>query len=305
MNMKKFYSLAAFLVLILAALSYPGCDLGSKNDSSDFLGLGASNSTDGPSGPAATAWPPAGFTEHPADQNTRFPSTVATDVKVAAPLPTSFPSHPTECDCIHFLRIKHASGPANPSDADRVLIAQPGVLEGASAFYNVAANLVTRAYNEKGKFVEFWTVDRRPNCLEDLNGLKLAKTTGNVHDAIDYYYRGKPYNGQTFKGYLSPYKDAAWLAEMGMDRTVRDWNEIITRGIPDQSVRKKKVYLGGHSLGGFITGAYACWDFDGDPSTTADAGYNQCAGFFGLDTLVTAVPMMELMSGGNSGMDLS
>jgi hypothetical protein len=305
MNMKKFYSLAAFLLLILAALSYPGCDLGSKNDSSDFLGLGASNSTDGPSGPAATAWPPAGFTEHPADQNTRFPSTVATDVKVAAPLPTSFPSHPTECDCIHFLRIKHASGPANPSDADRVLIAQPGVLEGASAFYNVAANLVTRAYNEKGKFVEFWTVDRRPNCLEDLNGLKLAKTTGNIHDAIDYYYRGKPYNGKTFKGYLSPYKDAAWLAEMGMDRTVRDWNEIITRGIPDQSVRKKKVYLGGHSLGGFITGAYACWDFDGDPSTTADAGYNQCAGFFGLDTLVTAVPMLELMSGGNSGMDLS
>ena len=90
--MKKFYPLATFLVLILAALTYPGCDLGSKNDSSDYLGLGASNSTDGPSGPTGTAWPPAGFTELPADQNTRFPSTVATDVKVAAPLPSAVAS---------------------------------------------------------------------------------------------------------------------------------------------------------------------------------------------------------------------
>jgi len=300
--MKKFYSLFALLLLSFAALTYLGCDLGNNNDDSDLLGLGASNSADDPPGPTGSTWPPAGFTEHPADQNTRFPSTVATDVKVAAPLPSSFPSHPAECDCIHFLRIKHVNGPANPSAADKILIAQPGILEGASAFYNVAANLITRAYNEKGKFVEFWTVDRRPNCLEDLNGLKLAKTTGDVHDAIDYYYRNKPYNGQHFTGFLNFYSDAAWLAEMGMDRTLKDWNEIITRGIPDQSVRQKKVYLGGHSLGGFVTGAYACWDFDGDPTTTADAGYNQCAGFFGLDTIVTALPMSAVQSG---GVDLS
>ena len=308
--MKKLTS-QTVLLLILGAImvAYLGCYEGSKTKSSDYLGLGASNSSNGsgdsPGGATGAAWPPAGFSEHPADQNTRFPSTLATDVKVYAPLPSSFPSHPEECDYVHFLRIKHVNGPANPSDAEKILIAQPGVLEGASAFYNVAANMVTRAYTERGKYIEFWTVDRRPNCLEDVNGLELAKSTRNVHDAIDYYYRGKPYKGHTFAGFLNPYKDAAWLAEMGMDRTLRDWNEIITRGVPDQSVRQKKVYLGGHSLGGFITGAYACWDFDGDPSTTADAGYNQCAGFFGLDTLVTAEPMTAIMSGGTSGMDLS
>ncbi|OHD65038.1 MAG: hypothetical protein A2176_04295 [Spirochaetes bacterium RBG_13_51_14] len=244
-----------------------------------------------------SAWPPAGFSEHEADQNTRFPDAIATDVAVSAPLPSSFPEHSAECDCIHFLRIKHVKGPANPWDADKILIAQPGILEGASAFYNIGANLVTRAYIEKGKYIEFWTVDRRPNCLEDLNGLKLARETDDMHDFLDYYYRGKSYRGQLFKGFLNMYSDAAWLAEMGMEQTVLDWNAIITRGIPNQSVRQKKVFLGGHSLGGFITGAYACWDFDGDPATTDDAGYNQCAGFFALDSVVSATPMINVMSG--------
>ncbi len=289
-------SMAAFLLF--------GCDQEGDTPGSFLMGLFETSGTTHTGGTPQNTWPPAGFTEQMADQNTRFPDSVATDVAVSAPLPSSFGERPAECDCVHFLRIRHARGPVQPSDADRILIAQPGVLEGASAFYNVAANLVTRAYSERGKFVEFWAVDRRPNCLEDLTGLKLAKSTGDVHDAIDYYYRNKSYEGRRFAGFLNPFTDAAWLVDMGMDRTLRDWNEIITRGIPDQSVRQEKVFLGGHSLGGFITGAYACWDFDGDPSTTEDAGYNQCAGYFGLDTLVTAQPMAGLMSGAGSGLDL-
>lgn len=248
---------------------------------------------------AAAGWPPAGFTENPADQNTAFPSTKATAVSVYSPLPASVPSHPASCDTLNFLRIRHVNGPANPSDADRILIAQPGVLEGASAFYNVAANLVTRAYNEKGKFVEFWAIDRRSNCLEDLNGLRLARETGNLHDMVDYYYRGKLYKGQYFQGYLKPLTDAKWLAEVGMEQTLKDWNDIITRGIPDPSVRRQKVFIGGHSLGGFLTGAYACADFDGNPATLEDAGYNQTAGYFALDSLVSSKPLL-LVQGGDS-----
>jgi len=289
---------------MVACILLVGCNK-SDEDQNAGKSQGASSAYDssGADSYYSSTWPPVGFMEDAADQNTTFPDTIATDVQVSAALPASFATHPTECDCLHFLRIRHEMGPVNPSDADRVLIAQPGVLEGASAFYNVGANLVTRAYREKGKFVEFWAIDRRPNCLEDMNGLRLARSTGNLHDMIDYYYRGKPYRGQYFAGYLSPYQDAEWLVDMGMEQTVKDWNAIITRGIPDQSVRQQKVYLGGHSLGGFITGAYACWDFDGDPSTTSDAGYNQCAGFFGLDTLVTPDPMVKIMSGSN--VDLS
>jgi hypothetical protein len=252
------------------------------------------------SGHGMTAgWPPAGFTESPADQNTAFPFTKATAVSVYSPLPASCPAHPAACDALHFLRIRHVNGPANPSDADRILIAQPGVLEGASAFYNVAANLVTRAYNEKGKFVEFWAIDRRSNCLEDLNGIRLARETGNLHDMVDYYYRNKPYKGQYFQGYLKPLTDAKWLAEMGMEQTLKDWNDVITRGIPDPTVRRQKVFIGGHSLGGFLTGAYACADFDGNPSTLDDAGFNQAAGYFALDSLITSKPLL-LVQGGDS-----
>lgn len=249
---------------------------------------------------AKAAWPPAGFTESfPGEvtQNPTFPDTVATDVTVYAPLPWSVPSHPAACDELHFLRVRHVDGPPDPSDADRVLIAQPGVLEGASVFYNIAGNLVTRARDEHGTYIEFWAVDRRPNCLEDMNGYKLAKSTGNPLDVINYYYKRKRYQGERFDGFLSPLHDAAWLVDMGMAQTVRDWNEIITRGIPDQADRQQTVYCGGHSLGGFVAGAYAEWDFDGNSATTADAGYNQCAGFFALDSVVSAEPMFDLPFG--------
>ena len=133
----------------------------------------------------AASWPPAGFTEGPADQNTSFPDTEATDVSVYAPLPSSFPAHPAACDYLHFLRIKHIGGPQNPSDASKILIAQPGILEGASPFYEIGADMVTRAYNERHSYIEFWAVDRRPNCLEDLNGILLERQTHNLHDLID------------------------------------------------------------------------------------------------------------------------
>ena len=72
-----------------------------------------------------------------------------------------------------------------------------------------------------------------------------------------------------------------------MEQTVRDWNAVMTNGIPSRAVRRRKMFCGGHSLGGPLTTAYAGWDFDGNPATTADAGYEQCAGFFGLDTSLT------------------
>ena len=37
------------------------------------------------------------------------------------------------------------------------------------------------------------------------------------------------------------------------------------------AIRRDKVLCGGHSLGGAITGYFAQWDFDGDPTTVDDA----------------------------------
>lgn len=39
-------------------------------------------------------------------------------------------------------------------------------------------------------------------------------------------------------------------------------------------------------MGGIITGQFSSWDFDGNPATTEDAGYNYCGGYLALDTYI-------------------
>lgn len=239
---------------------------------------------------ALAAWPPAASTETGVDPWSRFPSTQASVVTFQAPLPAAAGSHPAACDSLKILRMRHIGGPADPSDADAVLTMMPGILEGASAFENVGRNLITRARNERGKFIEVWAIDRRANCLEDLGGLAKARATHSAQDLLDYYYDGASHEGDTFDGFR-PSSELGWVAEMGLDQTLRDWNEVIVRGIPSQPLRKQKLYCGGHSLGGILTGEYLTWDADGNAATTTDAGYNQCAGTFALDSFVTADPV--------------
>ncbi|MFG2133598.1 hypothetical protein ACGFNV_38360 [Streptomyces sp. NPDC048751] len=202
-------------------------------------------------------------------------------VRVKVPLPTSFGARPAACDWLSYLRYRSVDGPASSADADRILVAQPGILEGAGAFDSVARNTVARAA-EQGRHIEFWALDRRSNCLEDRTGI----ASGDQHTAVDYYYRGKKVDGRTFAGYAGN-GELGWMAKLGIEQTVRDQYDLLTAELPDQGLRKRKVLCGGHSLGGVITGYFAAADFDGNRATTADAGYQQCAGYFALDTTVS------------------
>ncbi|MGI5452245.1 hypothetical protein ACQEWB_03460 [Streptomyces sp. CA-249302] len=202
-------------------------------------------------------------------------------VRVKVPLPASFGARPAACDWLSYLRYRSSDGPAASADADRILVAQPGILEGAGAFDSVARNTVARAA-EQGVHIEFWALDRRSNCLEDHTGVD----SGDQHTAVDYYYRGKQVAGRTFAGFVGN-DQLGWMAKLGIQQTVRDQYDLLTAELPDQGLRKRKVLCGGHSLGGVVTGYFATADFDGDPATTADAGYNQCAGYFALDTTVS------------------
>ncbi len=220
---------------------------------------------------------PADRTETPVRTSAPADGVTESFVRVRIPLPVDVGPHPAECDWLSYLRYRDANGPAAAADADRILVAQPGILEGAAAFDSVARDTVAAAAR-RGRPIEFWALDRRSNCLDDHLGVEAALSEHNPDVALDYYYGGRPVDGHTFGGFES--KPVAWLGHVGIAQTVRDQYDLLRHELPDQRVRESKVLCGGHSLGGVITGFFAEWDFAGDP------GYRQCGGYFALDSEV-------------------
>jgi hypothetical protein len=207
-----------------------------------------------------------------------------TYVRQYEPLPKSLRA-PAACDWIGYLRYRHREAPTRRSEADAVLVGMPGYLGGASLYDTVARNVVREA-DARGSYVEFWALDRRANCLEDHTGVDASARVRDYRPALGYYFGNRAVGGRRFAGFRAS-DDVPYLAEFGLAQTMRDEYAVLRRGIGSQRLRRRKVFCGGHSLGGSLTGAFASWDFDGNPTTTADAGYNQCAGYFGLDTVVS------------------
>lgn len=203
-------------------------------------------------------------------------------VRLRVPLPAAAAEHPPACDWIQYQRFRLNAGPAKATEADAVVVLMPGNLEGATAFDPIARNAI-RAASRQGKSIEVWAAERRSNCLEDLNGLELLERTGDRAAFANYYWGNGEIAGQRFAGWRG---SAKVLADLGVEQTSRDFNAILTRELPDQAWREQHVICGAHSLAGGLLEIYAGWDFDGDPSTTTDAGYRQCAGFIGFETLL-------------------
>ncbi|PSM42243.1 hypothetical protein C6Y14_17745 [Streptomyces dioscori] len=266
------------MAALTAAPSAGGSSVGVAADSDATPAVAATARTETP---VPSASPVAGITE--------------TQVSLRIPLPAAAGSHPALCDRLSYLRYRSSDGPSKSAGADRILVAQPGIMEGAGAFDSVARNTV-RAAADRGEHIEFWALDRRSNCLEDNAGV----ATGSVSRAVGYYYGGEKIDGRAFDGFLTS-DQVGWLGEVGLEQTVRDQYDLLSAELPDQRLRKEKVLCGGHSLGGVLTGVFSTWDFDGNSATKADAGYNQCAGYFALDTTI-AVDLDDL-SGGSGTLD--
>ncbi|MEV6560065.1 hypothetical protein AB0M22_30405 [Nocardia sp. NPDC051756] len=214
---------------------------------------------------------------------------IISNVTYLLPLPAGAPAHPAACDRAGYLRYRPVGGPAEAKDADHVIVQQPGAIGGAVNNDSVAANTVVAA-KASGQNVEFWALARRSSCLDETAGFDYALRTGNYLDAVDYYFNHKPIDGQVFPGFKdSP--DLAVLDGMGMERIIRDEYEMMLAEIPDQAVRQQKYVCTGISLGGLVTGFFSDWDFDGNPATTSDAGYNQCAAFAAQDTMISSDPV--------------
>jgi pimeloyl-ACP methyl ester carboxylesterase len=213
---------------------------------------------------------------------------------IYSPVPRDNGVPPEECDYIHFLRFRPKGASGNAADADAILVLMPGFMGGANSLEYVGRQLVYLALTQDSKYMEVWVMDRRPNNLEDLAGLNAAEGAKDTQVAIDYYYNGAEIDGHTFAGFLGD-EDMPFLSEFGLELAMEDVYKVITTMVPDPAMRRSKVFVGGHSLGGPLTAYFAGWDFDGDPATLDDAGYMNCAGLVGLDTsLVPTLPTEDL-----------
>ncbi len=232
----------------------------------------------------------------PAHRNERVVDSLADDgtviksyVEIYSPLPAAAPAHPAACDYTGYIRYRDSSGPSESSAADVVFSALPGLMGGADGYDPTARSMIKQAH-AAGKHAEYWVISRRSNCFNDRTGLDAGTAAHDYRVALDYYYNGKSINGKTFQGWTS-WSDARAASYMGYGQMINDWRTIIVDGIPDPAQRTKKMFCGGHSAGGLTLSALAAWDFDGNPATTEDAGYNLCGGFVALDTVLMTDPV--------------
>jgi hypothetical protein len=184
---------------------------------------------------------------------------------LAAKVPVSFerieglasPGTPAKYNRVGILKV-------GPPKAPNVLVLNPGTSASAAYFGPLARDVVSKA-----KGWQVWAVERRENLLEDhsvLNRAKRRKVTGQ--QLFDYYLGWVANSAVTDHFELIPDADVAFARRWGMRVEIGDLRRVVA------AARKLggKVVMGGHSLGGSITSAYATWDFRGEPGAKGLSG---------------------------------
>jgi hypothetical protein len=199
------------------------------------------------------------------------------------------PGTPAKYDKVGALKV-------GPKSARNVLILNPGTSASSTYFVPLAKDIVTRA-----KGWQVWAVERRENLLEDhsvFNRAKAGKAT--PAQVFDYYLRYLTDPSITNHFQSIPTEDVAFARQWGMRVEVED----IRRVVREAKKLGGRVAMGGHSLGGSITTAYATWDFNGKSGASdlwglvyIDGGSNPApvtpeAAQASLQTLSTSTPWL-------------
>jgi pimeloyl-ACP methyl ester carboxylesterase len=164
-----------------------------------------------------------------------------------------------------------------PSDAKNVLVLVPGTSASAAYFVPIAKDIV-----RKTKGWQVWAIERRENLLEDHSVLNQAKKGKATPKQMFDYYLGHVTDPTITKHFqFIPDSDVAFARDWGMRVGVEDMRRVV------DSAKEKggKVVLGGHSLGGTITTAYATWDFNGQ------AGAKDLSGLVYIDGGSSPTPL--------------
>src|SRR3954454_15925407 len=148
--------------------------------------------------------------------------------------------------------------------AKNVLVLNPGTSASAAYFAPLARSIVARAKGWQG-----WAVERRENLLEDQSVADRGKAGKATPQQLTDYYVGWVQDSSISPHFqLIPDSKVEFAKQWGMNTEIQDLRRVVLRA-------KKlggKVVVGGHSLGGSITSAYATWDFRGKPGAKGLAG---------------------------------
>lgn len=151
-----------------------------------------------------------------------------------------------------------------PSNAPNVLVLNPGTSAGAAYFVPLAKTIVGQA-----KGWQVWSVERRENLLEDHSQADRVKAgTATPQALFDYYlgHIGNPAVTEHFEAI--PNEQLGFAKRWGMRTEVEDLRRVVRAA----AKVGRRVVLGGHSLGGSITTAYATWDFRGNAGARGLSG---------------------------------
>src|SRR5262245_15128837 len=171
---------------------------------------------------------------------------------------------------VRFVRIDGFAAPGTPPDlnkvgilqigpakAKNVLVLNPGTSASAAYFAPLAKTVVERVPGW-----QVWAVERRENLLEDHSVLDQAKDGMVGGQQLFDYYLGWITN-MAVTPHFQFIDDATvgFAHEWGMRVEVEDLDRVVQQALQ----HGRRVVVGGHSLGGSITTAYATWDFGGRP----------------------------------------
>jgi hypothetical protein len=178
------------------------------------------------------------------------------------------PQTPAELDRVGVLKV-------GPKQAENVLVINPGTSASAAYFRPLARFVVSEVPGW-----QVWTVERRENLLEDHSVVDLAKEGRVSAQGMFDYYLGYLTN-PSITNHYTPVPDSAvpFAREWGMGAAVEDLRRVVERA----ERLGGDVVVGGHSLGGSITTAYATWDFNGKPGAKGLSGLVYIDGGSGPD----------------------
>jgi pimeloyl-ACP methyl ester carboxylesterase len=139
--------------------------------------------------------------------------------------------------------------------AKNVLVLNPGT-SASAAYFQPLARTIAKTLPDW----QVWSVERRENFLEDQSELNLFKQ-GKVSPSEFFNYYLGYLSDPSIVNHVHNVPDSAvpFAREWGMNTEINDLRVVVKA-----AARKgRNVAMGGHSLGGTITTAYATWDFNG------------------------------------------